>query len=65
MNFVLNNALEKFVKMTHTTFFDQKKLVFEILELNMNPELVLKMPKVYMIICSLRFHFKVKVLVDF
>ena len=53
------------VKMTHTTLFDQNKLVFQKLDAIMNPELVLKMPKVYIIIGSLRFHFKVNVRVAF
>ena len=46
--------------MTHKTVFDQNKLVFQKVDAVMNPELVLEMPKVYLIIGSLRFHFKVR-----
>ena len=47
--------------MTHTTWFDQNKLVFQNLDAILNLELVLKLPKVYIIIGSLRFHLKVDV----
>ena len=51
--------------MTHTALFDQNKLVLQTLDAMMNPELVLKMPKVTIIIGSLMFHFKFNVRVAF
>ena len=53
------------VKMTPKTLFDQTILVFQKLDANMNPDLALKMPKVYIIIGSLRFHIKLNVRVAF
>ena len=44
INFVKKNALKNCVTMTHTTLFDQNNSVF--LDAIMNPELVLKLPKV-------------------
>ena len=58
MNLV-KQALEKSAKITITTLFDQIKLAFQKLNAIMIPELVLKLPKVLIIIVSLRFHFKV------
>ena len=54
---IVKKDLEKCVKMTHTTLFDQNKLVFQKLDALMNPELVLKSPKILIIIGSLRFQF--------
>ena len=54
-------ALEKCVKITHKTLFDQKYLVFQKLELVLLVELVFKLPKVLVIIVSLKLHFKVVV----
>ena len=51
--------------MTHTTLFDQKKIVFQKLDADMNPDIVLKRPTFLIIIGSLRFNFKVVVLVTF
>ena len=62
MNFVKKKeALEKCVKITHTTLFDQNKLSFQKLDVIMNLELALKKPKVLIIIVFIRFHFKVVV----
>ena len=51
--------------MTHTNLFDQNKLGFQKLHAIMIPELILRLPKVFIIIGSLRFHFKAKVRVAF
>ena len=64
MNLV-KEAIEKSVKITQTNLFDQNKLVFQKLEAIMNPDLVLKSPKVLIILGFLRFHFKVVVRVAF
>ena len=58
MNLVFKKALEKCVKINHTTLFDQNKLVFQKLDAIMIPELVLKLQKVFIIIGFLRFHLK-------
>ena len=44
--------------MANTALFDQNKLVFQNLDAIMIPELVLELQTVYIIIGSLRFHFK-------
>ena len=44
--------------MTRTTLFDQNKLFPHKLDAILNPELVLKFPKVLFIIGYLRFHLK-------
>ena len=46
-------AFKKCVNMTHTTLFDQNKLVFQKLDTILNPELVLKLPKILIIIYTL------------
>ena len=51
--------------MTHTTLFDENKLVFQKLDPILNCELVSKLSKVLIIIGSLRFHLKVVVEVAF
>ena len=54
-------VLEKFVKMTSKTLFDQNKLVFRKHDAVMNPKLVLKLPKVLVIIASIYKYKKNKV----
>ena len=63
MNFERKKALKKCLKMTHTTLFDQNKLVFKKIEAILNPEL--ENCKKIKIIGSLRFHFKVVLQVAF
>ena len=46
MNFVFLKASEKCVKMSRTTLCDQEKIGFQKHDAIMNPELVLKLPKV-------------------
>ena len=58
VHFVFKKALEKCVKMTHITLLDQNIFFFQKLNAIMIPELVLKLPKVLIIIGSLRFHLK-------
>ena len=47
--------------MTYTNLFDQNKLVFQKLDVIMNPKLVLNFPNFKTIIDSLRFHFEADV----
>ena len=65
MHFEEKRLYEKGVKVTHTTLFDQTKLVFQKLDAIMIPEQALKVPKVLIIIGSLRFHLQIDVQVAF
>ena len=47
--------------MNHITLFDQNKLVLQKLDAIMNSELVVKQPKILIIIVSLKFYFTVAV----
>ena len=59
--FLKKNGSREVRKMTQTTLFEQNKSIFQKLDAIINPELVLKLSKVLIIMCLVRFHFKVAV----
>ena len=65
MGICKKKALEKCVKVTLTTLFDQNKLVSQKRDAIMILELLMKFANVLFIIGSLRFQFKVDVQVAF